>query len=50
MHTVQIKPPASLDNLKSVELPAPIRPGHGEILVRLKASSLNLGRDRAQSD
>lgn len=41
MHAIQIKTPASLDNLKSVELPAPGQPGPGEILVRLKASSLN---------
>lgn len=41
MRAIQLRSPAGLDKLKSVDLPAPDQPGHGEILVRLHASSLN---------
>ena len=41
MRSIQIRHPASLDNLKLVEMDEPAAPGRGEITVRLKASSLN---------
>ena len=41
MKAIQLHAPASLDNLKLVDLPEPAAPGPGEIAVRLRASSLN---------
>ncbi len=41
MKAIQLQAPASLDNLKLVDLPDPTAPGPGEIAVRLRASSLN---------
>ena len=41
MKAIQLKAPASLDNLTLVDLPDPAAPGPGEIAVRLRASSLN---------
>ena len=41
MKAIQLQSPASLDNLKLVDLPDPAAPGPGEISVRLRASSLN---------
>ncbi|MEP0730804.1 MAG: alcohol dehydrogenase catalytic domain-containing protein, partial [Parasphingorhabdus sp.] len=41
MKAIQLHTPASLDNLKLVDLPDPAAPGTGEIAVRLRASSLN---------
>ncbi len=41
MKAIQLHAPASLDNLKLVDLPEPPAPGPGEIAVRLRASSLN---------
>jgi len=41
MRAIQIRHPASLDNLKLVDMEEPAAPGRGEITVRLKASSLN---------
>lgn len=41
MKAIQIHHPATLDNLKLVELPDPGLPGPGQIRVRLHASSLN---------
>lgn len=41
MRAVQLRAPASLDNLTSVDLPDPGAPGPGEIRVALAASSLN---------
>ncbi len=41
MKAIQLHVPASLDNLKLVDLPEPAAPGPGEIAVRLRASSLN---------
>ena len=41
MKAIQLHAPASLDNLKLVDLPDPAAPGPGEIAVRLRASSLN---------
>jgi NADPH:quinone reductase-like Zn-dependent oxidoreductase len=41
MKAIQIAAPASLDSLRQVDLPDPSPPGPGEILVRLRASSLN---------
>lgn len=41
MKAIQLKIPASLDNLTLVDLPEPEAPGPGEIAVRLRASSLN---------
>lgn len=41
MKAIQLHAPASLDNLKLVDLPDPVAPGAGEIVVRLQASSLN---------
>ncbi|MEO9470400.1 NAD(P)-dependent alcohol dehydrogenase [Parasphingorhabdus sp.] len=41
MKAIQLDTPASLDNLKLVDLPDPAAPGPGEIAVRLQASSLN---------
>tara|TARA_R110000772_G_scaffold43540_3_gene100330 strand:- start:2704 stop:3711 length:1008 start_codon:yes stop_codon:yes gene_type:complete len=41
MKAIQLQAPASLDNLKLVDLPDPAAPGPGEIAVRLRASSLN---------
>lgn len=41
MRSIQLRHPASLDNLKLVEMDEPSAPGRGEITVRLKASSLN---------
>ncbi len=41
MKAIQLHAPASLDNLKLVDLPEPVAPGPGEIAVRLRASSLN---------
>lgn len=41
MKAIQIQAPASLDTLTLVDLPDPVAPGHGEITVRLRASSLN---------
>lgn len=41
MKAIQLKTPASLDNLTLVDLPDPAAPGAGEIAVRLRASSLN---------
>lgn len=41
MKAIQVQTPASLDSLKLVDLPDPGQPGPGEILVRLRASSLN---------
>ncbi|QCB56808.1 NAD(P)-dependent alcohol dehydrogenase [Sphingopyxis sp. PAMC25046] len=41
MRGVQLRAPASLDNLTLVDLPDPGDPGPGEIRVRLAASSLN---------
>lgn len=41
MKAIQLHAPASLDNLKLVDLLDPAAPGPGEIAVRLRASSLN---------
>lgn len=41
MKAIQLRAPASLDNLEFVDLPDPAAPGPGEIAVRLRASSLN---------
>jgi NADPH:quinone reductase-like Zn-dependent oxidoreductase len=41
MRAVQLRAPASLDNLTLTDLPDPGAPGPGEIRVRLAASSLN---------
>ena len=41
MKAIQLKVPASLENLTLVDLPDPVEPGYGEIAVRLRASSLN---------
>lgn len=41
MRSIQIRQPASLDNLALVDMAEPAAPGPGEITVRLKASSLN---------
>jgi NADPH:quinone reductase-like Zn-dependent oxidoreductase len=41
MKAIQLRAPASLDNLTLVDLPDPGDPGPGEIRVRLSASSLN---------
>lgn len=41
MRAIQIRQPASLDNLTLVDMAEPAAPGRGEITVRLKASSLN---------
>ena len=41
MKAIQIQAPASLDNLKLVDLPDAAAPGAGEITVRIRASSLN---------
>ncbi|RYD43548.1 MAG: NAD(P)-dependent alcohol dehydrogenase [Sphingomonadales bacterium] len=41
MRAVQLRAPASLDNLTLVDLADPSDPGPGEIRVRLSASSLN---------
>jgi NADPH:quinone reductase-like Zn-dependent oxidoreductase len=41
MRAVQVRAPASLDTLMTVDLPDPGAPGPGEIRVRLAASSLN---------
>ncbi|WP_447758939.1 zinc-dependent alcohol dehydrogenase family protein [Sphingopyxis fribergensis] len=41
MRAVQLRAPASLDNLTLTDLPDPGDPGPGEIRVRLGASSLN---------
>ncbi|MGB3845206.1 MAG: NAD(P)-dependent alcohol dehydrogenase [Sphingopyxis sp.] len=41
MRAVQVRTPASLDTLTTVDLPDPGAPGPGEIRVRLAASSLN---------
>ena len=41
MRAIQLRAPASLDNLVSADLPDPGDPGPGEIRVQLAASSLN---------
>ncbi|PND34336.1 NADPH:quinone oxidoreductase [Achromobacter sp. HZ01] len=41
MNAIQLKLPAGLDNLTQVRLDAPRAPAAGEILVRIRASSLN---------
>ena len=41
MRAIQLRAPASLDNLVLADLPGPGDPGPGEIRVRLTASSLN---------
>lgn len=41
MRAIQLRAPASLDNLRLADLPDPGDPGPGEIRVRLTASSLN---------
>ncbi|HEX6859316.1 MAG TPA: NAD(P)-dependent alcohol dehydrogenase [Caulobacteraceae bacterium] len=41
MRAIQIKHPASLDNLKLGDIPEAAAPGRGEITVRLHATSLN---------
>ncbi|MFZ0267948.1 alcohol dehydrogenase catalytic domain-containing protein, partial [Caulobacter sp.] len=41
MKAIQIAAPAGLDALRHVDLPEPGPPGPGEILVRIRASSLN---------
>ncbi|KTE21282.1 NADPH:quinone oxidoreductase [Sphingopyxis sp. H050] len=41
MKAIQLRAPASLDNLTRTDLPDPGDPGPGEIRVRLAASSLN---------
>ncbi|PHR12449.1 MAG: NAD(P)-dependent alcohol dehydrogenase [Sphingopyxis sp.] len=41
MKAIHLHAPASLDNLKLVDLPEPAAPGPGEIAVRVRASSLN---------
>lgn len=41
MKAIQIKLPASLENLMFVDIPEPPEPGPGEIKVRIRASSLN---------
>jgi NADPH:quinone reductase-like Zn-dependent oxidoreductase len=41
MRAVRIRTPASLDTLEAVDLPDPGPPGPGEVLVRIRASSLN---------
>lgn len=41
MKAIQIAAPASLDTFRHVDLPDPSSPGPGDILVRLRASSLN---------
>ena len=41
MRAVVVRQPAGLDRLEAVERPEPAEPGAGEILVRLRANSLN---------
>lgn len=41
MKVVRLKAPGGIDNLEVVDLPDPGKPGPGDIVVRLKASSLN---------
>lgn len=41
MRSIQLRQPASLDNLTLVDMAEPAAPGRGEITVRLHASSLN---------
>lgn len=41
MKAVRLASPASVDNLRVTDIPEPGRPGDGEILVRVRASSLN---------
>jgi NADPH:quinone reductase-like Zn-dependent oxidoreductase len=41
MRAMILREPAGLDNLKMTTLPDPGKPGSGQILVRLRASSLN---------
>ena len=41
MKAVQLDKPGGLDNLKVVDLATPPAPGAGEILVRIRGSSLN---------
>jgi NADPH:quinone reductase-like Zn-dependent oxidoreductase len=41
MKAIQNAKPASLDTMRYVDLPDPAAPGPGEILVRIRASSLN---------
>lgn len=41
MKVVKLQAPGGLDRLAVMEAPDPGAPGHGEILVRLRASSLN---------
>ena len=41
MKAIQIKLPASLENLTLVDMAEPLEPGQGEIKVRIRASSLN---------
>lgn len=41
MSAIRLYNPASIDQLRSVDMTAPGKPGAGEILVRLHASSLN---------
>ncbi|MGE5565588.1 MAG: zinc-dependent alcohol dehydrogenase family protein [Parcubacteria group bacterium] len=41
MRAIQIRQPASLDNLTLVDMAEPAAPGPGEVTVRLHASSLN---------
>jgi NADPH:quinone reductase-like Zn-dependent oxidoreductase len=41
MKAVRLASPASVDSLRVTEIPEPGRPGSGEILVRVRASSLN---------
>jgi NADPH:quinone reductase-like Zn-dependent oxidoreductase len=41
MKVVKLAKPGGLDNLKLVDLPEPLAPAAGEIMVRLHASSLN---------
>jgi NADPH:quinone reductase-like Zn-dependent oxidoreductase len=40
MHAISLKGP-SLDHLTRVELPDPAPPGHGQVLARVRAASLN---------
>ncbi|AYG61988.1 zinc-dependent alcohol dehydrogenase family protein [Rhizobium jaguaris] len=40
MHAISLTGP-SLDHLARVEVPDPLPPGHGQILVRMRAASLN---------
>jgi len=41
MRAIEISPPGGMENLRLIDKPAPPPPGAGEVLLQLKASSLN---------